>query len=89
MLLLLASYHDDIDAVGTTEKIFYENELLRIKINQKSWFFIFKTSHSHPSYLVLHLHRWNISNQLYDNELLIIIHMEIIDHKFLSYIFIH
>ena len=25
--LLLASYNDDINAVGTTEKIFYENEL--------------------------------------------------------------
>ena len=25
--LLLASYHDDINAVGATEKIFYENEL--------------------------------------------------------------
>ena len=27
MSLLLASYHDDINAVGATEKIFYENEL--------------------------------------------------------------
>ena len=77
MSLLLASYHDDINAVGATEKIFYENELLRIKINQKSWFCVFKTSHSHRSYPVLHLHQWNISNQLFNNELLIIIHMEI------------
>ena len=58
MSLLLASYHDDINGVGAAKKIFYENELciMQIKINQKSWFCIFKSSHSHSSYFVLNLH---------------------------------
>ena len=77
MLLLLASEHDDINVVGAAEKICYENELFRIKINQKSWFCTFKSSYSLHSYPVLHLHQWNISYQLFNNELLIIIHMEI------------
>ena len=68
MLLLLASYHDKITAVGATENIFYENELFRIKINQKLWIWVFKSSHSHRSYPVLHLHQWNISNQPFNNK---------------------
>ena len=40
-------------------------------------FVFLKGSHFHRSYPVLHLHQWNISNQLFNNELLIIIHMEI------------
>ena len=34
--LLLASYHDDINAVGATEKIFYENELCIMQDKDKS-----------------------------------------------------
>ena len=34
--LLLASYHDDINAVGATEKIFYENELCIMQDKGKS-----------------------------------------------------
>ena len=67
MLILLASEHDDINVVGANEKIFYyENELFRIKINQKSLFCFFKTSHSHRSYPVLYMHKWSISNQLFN-----------------------
>ena len=35
MSLLLASYHDNINAVGATEKIFYENELCIIQCKDK------------------------------------------------------
>ena len=36
MSLLLASYHDDINDVGATEKIFYENELCIMQDKGKS-----------------------------------------------------
>ena len=64
MSLLLGSYHDDINAVGATEKIFYENELRIMQDKGKSKVVIlcFKSSHSHSSYFVLHLHHWNIFN---------------------------
>ena len=34
----------------------------RIKTNQKSWFCVFQSSHSHSLYFVLHLHQWDIFN---------------------------
>ena len=53
-----------INAVGATEKIFYENELYIIQDKDESNVKIlcFKSSHSHSSYSVLHLHQWNIFN---------------------------
>ena len=36
MLLLLASEHDDINAVGVIEKIFYESDLCIIQDKDKS-----------------------------------------------------
>ena len=83
MLLLLASEHDDINVVGDNEKIFYYgNEFVRIKINQKSLFCVFKTSHSHRSYpCYICINGIFITSFLIFNCLLSFI-WKLIDHKF-------
>ena len=79
MSLLLASQHDDINAVGATEKIFYENELCIMQDKDKSKFMIFCFQNFTFSQFILslHLHQWNIFNQFFNNELLVIIHVEV------------
>ena len=57
----------------TLERFFWKLNcgFFRIKINQKSWFCVFKSSHTPSSYFVLNLRQWNISNKVFNNELLI------------------
>ena len=62
MSLLLASYSMMILMQLVPLKRFMKMNcaLCRIKINQKSRFCVFKSSHFHSWYFVLHLHQWNI-----------------------------
>ena len=61
----------------TLGKIFFENELWILQDEDKSKVMrlcFFKCSHTHSPYFVL---QWNISNQLFNVELHVIIHMKI------------
>lgn len=77
-MLRFTSEHD-VNGIGNTLEIFLKLGIgfFKIKKNQKSWFCAFRSSHFHSCYFVLTLQHWNISNQFFNNDLLVLIQIEI------------